>query len=467
MSLIFYNTLTRRAEEFKPLGEGRVKMYTCGPTVYNFAHIGNFRAYIFEDLLRRYLKFRGYQVTQVMNLTDVDDKTIRGARAGGISLDAFTKPFKDAFFEDLKALHIEPAEHYPAATAHVPEMIQLIQRLLNAGHAYKSDDGSVYFKVSSFPEYGKLAHLDMSSLRAGARVAHDEYEKDNVSDFALWKAWDAEDGDVAWDSPWGRGRPGWHIECSAMSMKYLGESFDVHTGGVDNIFPHHENEIAQSEGATGRPFVKYWLHCGYLVVDGAKMSKSLGNFYTIRDLLGKGYSGREIRYVLISTHYRQPLNFTFDTLNAARAALERIDEFGRRMQSFASVQPGAGALPPWAESARSKFQAALDDDLNVSEALAALFDLIRDGNKALNEKGMTAEAGRRVLDWMGDMDRVFGFLKAEETSADPEALRLMELRQQARKNKNWAEADRVRDELAARGWVIQDTPKGPVLIRKK
>ena len=331
MPFQIYNTLTRCVEEFVPLQPPQVRLYTCGPTVYDFAHIGNFRAYVFEDLLRRTLRFRGFQVTQVMNLTDVDDKTIRGAQAAKVALGDYTRRYTDAFFEDLRALAIEPAEHYPAATAHIPEMIALIETLFQKGYAYRSEDGSVYFSIAKFKDYGKLAHLDLTGLKPGARIAQDEYQKENAADFALWKAWQSEDGDVAWDSPWGRGRPGWHIECSAMSMKYLGASFDLHTGGVDNIFPHHEDELAQSEAATGRPFVKYWMHCAHLVVDGRKMSKSLGNFFTLRDILRRGYSGREIRYALMAVHYRQALNFTFEVLDAARGALARLDEFAERM----------------------------------------------------------------------------------------------------------------------------------------
>lgn len=463
-----YNTLSHGLEEFTPLDGKRVRLYTCGPTVYNFAHIGNFRAYVFEDILRRALKYFGYEVFQVMNLTDVDDKTIAGSIKAGVSLDAFTRTYKDAFFADLKALGIEPAEQYPAATDHVPEMIALIRLLLDKGHAYRSEDGSIYFSVSSFPAYGKLAHLDMAGLRPGARVKHDEYEKENVADFALWKAWDERDGDVVWDSPWGRGRPGWHIECSAMAMKYLGESFDLHTGGVDNIFPHHEDEIAQSEAATGKPFVKYWMHCAHLVVDGRKMSKSLGNFHTLRDILGRGYSGREIRYVLIAGHYRQSLNFSFDALNAARASLQRLDEFQGRMKSLlAQAAPvKAEPLPDWAETARRRFDAALAEDLNVAESLGALFDMVHAGNKAMDAGQVTPVQAAAVIALMESFDRVLGFLAKPEEEIPEAALSLLEQRQQARQARNWAEADRVRDALAALGWVVQDTPQGPKLKRK-
>ncbi len=460
-----HNTLTKRLEEFVPLDGRNVRMYTCGPTVYDFAHIGNFRAYLFEDLLRRYLKFAGYTVKQVMNLTDVDDKTIRGANGAGISLNDYTKRFKDAFFADLRTLNIEPAEHYPAATDHIPGMITLIQTLFDKGYAYKSDDGSVYFSIVKFPEYGKLAHLDKSGLRAGARVAQDEYEKENLADFALWKAWDEKDGAVAWDSPWGKGRPGWHIECSAMSIKYLGETFDLHTGGIDNIFPHHEDEIAQSEAASGKPFVKYWMHCAHLVVDGRKMSKSLGNFHTLRNILDRGYSGREIRYVLMAAHYRQSLNFTFEALGGARASLKRLDDFIARLNENAGSEPTTVKLPAWAEKARARFISAMDDDLNISEALAALFDMVRDGNSAI-DAGLEKVGAKATLDLICDLDRVLGIFEKQEDKPGDEALRLADEREIARKAKNWAESDRLRKALAETGWEVRDTPEGPKLKRK-
>ena len=465
MALRFYNTLTRRIDDFQSLEDGHVRMYTCGPTVYNFAHIGNFRAYVFEDLLRRYLKYSGYQVTQVMNLTDVDDKTIKGALQQGTSLKDYTKTYVDAFFEDLRLLEVEPAEYYPAATDHIPDMIALIHRLFEKGVAYQSDDGSIYFSISKYKDYGKLAHLDMSGLRAGARVAQDEYEKENLADFALWKAWDEKDGDVFWESPWCRGRPGWHIECSAMSMRYLGESFDIHTGGVDNVFPHHEDEIAQSEAATGKQFARYWLHCAHLIVDGKKMSKSLGNFFTLRDLVQKGYSGREIRYVLISTSYRQALNFTFDSLQAARAALARLDEFRKRLEEAAGVERKDAPLPGWAETAKTEFATALDDDLNISGALGSLFDMVHAGNKALDAGEVAVGQAWATLALFESFDSVLGLLRPKSEQVEPEVLAMVELRQEARKNKNWAEADRLREELAARGWTVKDTAKGPELKR--
>ncbi len=460
-----FNTLTQHLEEFVPLDGNHVRLYTCGPTVYNYAHIGNFRAYVFEDLLRRTLKYFGFRVTQVMNLTDVDDKTIRGAREAGVPLNTFTQTFKDAFFSDLKILNIEPAEHYPAATDHVPEMIEIIRTLMAKKHAYRSEDGSVYFSVASFPSYGRLAHLDMAGLKPGARVAHDEYEKENLADFALWKAWDEADGDVVWDSPWGRGRPGWHIECSAMSTRYLGVTFDLHTGGVDNIFPHHEDEIAQSEAASGQPFVKYWMHCAHLVVEGRKMSKSLGNFFTLRDLLGRGYTGREIRYVLSAGHYRQSLNFSFDALGAARSALQRLDEFQDRLAEIAA-RDAAAALPDWAVSVQQRFEAALADDLAISGALGALFDMVHAGNKAMDAGTVPPAAAAAVRGLLARFDSVLAFLARPETEAPAEALALLAQRQAARQAKNWPESDRIRNELAAQGWIIQDTPQGPKLKRK-
>lgn len=463
MSLRFFNTLSRALEPFAPIEPGHVRMYTCGPTVYNRAHIGNFRAYVFEDLLRRHLKWSGYRLTHVMNLTDVDDKTIRSSIAEGLPLKQFTKRYIDAFFHDISVLGIERAEHYPAATDFIPEMIAMIQTLLDKGIAYQSDDGSIYFSIQKFPSYGCLAHLDRAGLKPGARVAQDEFEKEDAADFALWKAWSEKDGNVAWDAPWGRGRPGWHIECSAMSIKLLGASFDIHCGGVDNIFPHHECEIAQSESVTGQRFVKYWLHCAHLIVDGKKMSKSLGNFLTLDDLLKEGFSGREIRYQLLATHYRQTLNFTRDGLHAARAALQRVDEFGERLRARASGAPGA--LPVWAEQGRAAFRAALDEDLNISEALAALFDMLRAGNKALDGNAVTPSEATAALGLLDDLDRVLGVLKPAAQEADAEVQALVAARQAARAAKNWAESDRLREEIAKRGWIVQDSPQGPKLRR--
>ncbi len=463
----FYNSMTRSKESLVPIEAGHVKLYTCGPTVYNFAHIGNFRAYTFEDVLRRTLLYNGCRVTQVMNLTDVDDKTIRGATAAGVPLKTFTAPYVQAFFADLKTLNIQPAEVYPAATDHVPEMLALVEKLFARGLAYKSDDGSVYFSVAKLPGYGKLSHLDRDQLRAGTRVAQDEYEKESYGDFAVWKSWDAHDGDVFWDSPWGRGRPGWHLECSAMAMKYLGETFDLHTGGIDNLFPHHENEIAQAEGATGKPFVNLWMHCAHLRVNGEKMSKSLGNFFTLRDLLGTGWSGREIRYVLINGHYRQPLNFTFDALDAARSSLARIDECVDALTVLAG-QTASGALPAWAVLGRQAFEAAINDDLNVPEAFAALFALVRESNSAMHQSALTPEHAAAVLAVFDALDGVFGLIRfgrALGAGMPPEIEALVQARAAARANKDFAGSDRLRDELAAKGWEVRDSKEGQKVKR--
>ncbi|HXI01941.1 MAG TPA: cysteine--tRNA ligase, partial [Candidatus Saccharimonadales bacterium] len=335
----FHDTMSRRVETFTPLEPGKVRLYTCGPTVYDYAHIGNFRAYAWEDLLRRFLKHRGFAVTQVMNITDVEDKIIRESARSGQSIGEYTAKYIDAFFEDIDALGLERAEHYPRATDHVPEMIELIRKLRENGHTYESG-GSIYFRIGGFEPYGRLSHLDASGIQAGARVDSDEYEKEDARDFVLWKG--RREGEPSWKSPFGEGRPGWHIECSAMSMKYLGESFDIHTGGVDNIFPHHENEIAQSEGATGKRLVRHWLHCAHLMVDGQKMSKSAGNFYTLRDLLGKGIEARAIRYLLLSSHYRKPLNFTIEGAAQAGQALLRLDDLDERFATAGSTPAASG-----------------------------------------------------------------------------------------------------------------------------
>ena len=457
-----YNSLSRRVEELTPLAGGEIRLYTCGPTVYNFAHIGNFRAYSFEDVLRRVIQFNGMKIRQVMNLTDVDDKTIRGANAAGVALCDYTKTYKDAFFADLKTLNIQPAEVYPAATDHIPEMIALVAKLMEKGVAYQSDDGSVYFKVREFPGYGKLAHIDFDHQQTGARCAADEYDKENVGDFALWKAWEPSDGPVGWDSPWGRGRPGWHIECSAMSMKYLGETFDLHTGGIDNLFPHHENEIAQAEAATGKPFVKTWMHCAHLKVNGEKMSKSAGNFFTLRDLTEKGYTGREIRYVLINAHYRTGLNFAFSALDDARKSLARIDECVGRVEAAAKGASAAGEPPEFAAKCLADFTAAVNDDLNLPSAFAALFDLVRQTNAHLAEVADPAA----LLSVFRRMDEVLGvvfFGRAAAAEVPPEVQALVDARAAARAAKNWAESDRLRAEIAAAGWVVKDSRDGQSL----
>lgn len=458
MGLRFTNTLTRRKEEFKPIEDGHVKMYTCGPTVYDYAHIGNFRAYTFEDILRRYLKYKGYEVMQVMNLTDIDDKTIKGCQEESISLDDYTARYKEAFFEDLDSLRIERAELYPEATKHIDEMVEIVKVLLDKEYAYKAG-GSIYYKISKFPEYGKLSRMDISQLKVGARVASDEYEKEEVSDFALWKGWDKADGPVFWKTDLGKGRPGWHIECSAMSMKYLGNHFDIHCGGVDNIFPHHENEIAQSKAATGEEFVNYWLHNEYLIVEGRKMSKSLGNYYTLRQIVEKGYPSVAVRYLLMATHYRQQLNFTFEGLDAAKGALERLWDFIDNVSSIRGGEPNP-AVDEYIGKALRKFEESLDDDLNISPALAAVFDFVHDVNRMIHEGELSSADGAKVLDTMSRFDSVLGIMEREKADIDSEIEGLIASRNEARKNKDFAMADKIRDDLLARGIVLEDSPEG-------
>ena len=422
MALRFFNTYSRQIEEFEPCDPTAcpARMYTCGPTVYSRAHIGNFRAYIFEDLLQRHLELRGYKVHRVMNITDVEDKTIRGAREAGVQLQKFTEQFKDAFFEDAHTLRIKRADEYPAATdqRYIDRMIEMISALIAKGLAYQADDKSVYFRINKFPDYGKLAHFDLTQLQSTGRVKHDEYDKEHIGDFALWKAWDEADGDVKWDSPWGPGRPGWHIECSAMSMALLGDQIDIHCGGVDNIFPHHEAEIAQSEGVTGKKFVRYWLHCAHLLVDGQKMAKSLGNFYTVPDVLAKGYTGRELRYALLRVHYRVPLNFTWEGMNEARESLARIDEWLARLREIAKSgnvrRPTSGGQRP-----TTAFEDALDDDLNISAALGFLFESIRETNRAMDQNEMDAASASAWLDWWKRINTVLD-LEAETDVAIPD-----------------------------------------------
>ncbi len=467
MAIRFFNTYSRELETFQPLDRDgkQVKMYTCGPTVYNHAHIGNFRAYLFEDLLQRHLEARGYHVQRVMNLTDVDDKTIRGSRAAGLPLAAFTQQYKDAFFDDLKTLRIKPAQAFPSATdpANIERMIDMIAHLLEHGHAYRAEDGSIYFRLKTFPAYGRLAHLNLDELRPTGRIQNDEYDKESVGDFALWKAWSEADGDVAWESPWGKGRPGWHIECSAMATGLLGPEIDLHCGGVDNIFPHHEAEIAQSECCTGLQFVRYWLHCAHLMVEGQKMSKSAGNFYVLRDLVEKGWTGREVRYTLLSVNYRLPLNFTFDGLAAARSALSRIDAWVARLTEHAGDATAAPAFPL---ATQSKFEDALDDDLNISGALGHFYDTLRESNRLLDQGAMTPADARALLEWWQRVDSVLAFGLDEEESVPGAVNDLVAARDAARVAKNWGESDRLRGEIEALGWNVKDTKQGAKLSRK-
>ena len=470
MALQFYNTLTRNKEEFYTVRPGEVRMYTCGPTVYDYAHIGNFRAYVFGDLLHRYLKYKGYKVTYVMNITDVDDKTIAGSQREKTALRDYTQRYKDAFFEDMKSLNIEPADIYPEATLHINDMVDLVKALLQKGYAYQNE-GSTYFKIGNFPSYGKLSHMDLQGLKVGARVSSDEYEKEQVADFALWKGWDQKDGDIFWETEVGKGRPGWHIECSVMSMKYLGKHFDIHTGGVDLIFPHHENEIAQSEAATEEKFVNFWLHNEYLMVEGRKMAKSLGNYYTLRDLLNKGYNPIAIRYLLLATHYRQQLNFTFDGLEASKNALQRLYDFvdnlkmvqGDKDRQDASHYPEVKKI---LAKAKRGFEDALDDDLNVSEALGVVFNLVKDVNRLMDEKKISKSDAEKALETMNNFDSVLGILKREELVLDEEIEKLIEKRSKAREEKDFKLADQIRKDLEAKGIILEDTPQGTKWKRK-
>jgi cysteinyl-tRNA synthetase len=452
-----HNTLSRKLEAIVPRpGEGQtLSLYTCGPTIYAHAHIGNFRAYVFEDLLQRHLRERGFIVRRVMNLTDVDDKTIRGAHAAGMALGDYTRPFKEAFFEDGKTLRLLPAEAYPAATdpEQIARMIAMISTLIERGHAYQAEDGSLYFRIASFPDYGKLAHVNLEGQRPGQRVASDEYEKEAVADFALWKAWVAEDGAVGWESPWGKGRPGWHIECSAMATGLLGETIDIHCGGVDNIFPHHEAEIAQCEcaGHGKAPFVRYWMHCAHLMVEGSKMAKSAGNFFTLRDLLEKGWTGREVRYALISVHYRGALNFTMEGLAAARTALARLDAWRGRLLEKAQETAGSESAVDAPHAATEGFFTALDDDLNISGALAVLFETLRESNRSMDEGRLTPPQARGLLAWLARVDGVLA-LQPDDVAAIPQEVEeLLATRAAARE--------------AALGWVVKDTKDGQKIIK--
>ncbi len=459
----FYNTLTRTKEPLRLLDpdQKKVRLYTCGPTVYDYAHLGNFRAYLFEDLLQRHLEARQYDVERVMNLTDVDDKTIRGARTQHIKLEEFTQRYKEAFFEDCKTLRLRPAKAYPAATdpENIAAMIEMISDLIKKEHAYLAEDGSVYFRITSFADYGKLAHVNLEEQRPSGRVKNDEYSKEEIADFALWKTWTPDDGDVAWESPWGRGRPGWHIECSAMATRLLGNQIDLHCGGVDNIFPHHEAEIAQCECVTGKKFVGLWMHCAHLMVDGSKMSKSAGNFYTARELINRGWSGRELRYTLLSVHYRIPLNFTMEGLESSRQALARVDAWTERLQELARVNTTASIKPleKIGSITLEDFFKSLDDDLNISAALAVLFDVIRESNRQIDAGTFSATEAADLWHWWQKVNAVLALEREEAAPIPEQVLRLLDSRQAAREAKNWTESDRLRDEIAALGWVVKDT----------
>ncbi|HYC11158.1 MAG TPA: cysteine--tRNA ligase [Nitrososphaerales archaeon] len=464
MPLRLFNSMGRRLQVFTPLREGEVRMYTCGPTVWNYAHIGNFRTFVFEDLLRRYLRFKGYRVTQVMNITDVEDKIIKGMKRFGKSRKELSDFFEAAFKEDLAALGVEPADIYPRATEHIDEMVTLINRLLAGGYAYRSDDGSYYYDISKFPRYGALSGIRPGELKAGARVAQDEYEKDEASDFALWKAWDPDDGEVYWETELGKGRPGWHIECSAMSMKYLGEEFDIHTGGVDNKFPHHENEIAQSEAATGKKFVSYWLHSAHLSVSGAAMHKSVGNEVYLRDLLKAGWDPKCIRLFLAAGRYRDQADLTDENLKQATAQCERLRDFVGRLRSAEGAQNAGAEL---AAKLLAGFEAAMDDDLNTADALASVFDIVKKGNTLMDSGRLGAEAAGALLSALRRIDEVLGIMTFEEDVLPERTAKLIADREEARRRRDFAAADRIRAQLLDEGIVVEDSPKGTVWKRKR
>ena len=472
-----HNTLSGKTEPFVPLVSGEVKMYTCGPTVYDYAHIGNYRTFVFQDILRRFLKSSGYKLTHVMNLTDVDDRIIANAAAAGVGIREYTEKFAQAFFDDCKMLNIEAPEHWIRATDHIPDMVKLIQRLQQKTFTYSSE-GSIYYRIAKFPEYGKLSKVDLSGIQAGARVDNDRYEKESARDFALWKA--PKSGEHFWETEIGSGRPGWHIECSAMSMKYLGDTIDIHTGGIDLAFPHHENEIAQSEGATGKPFVRYWLHAEHLLVEGEKMSKSLGNFFTLRDLFAKGHKPSALRFALASVPYRKQLNFTFDGLQQAASAVERLRNFADRLKTAKFPDGAQSDFAERVAKAKNDFEAGLADDLNTAQALAAVFDLVRETNTAMDKGEFRRGDVPAVQDFLAAFDRIFAVMADDDATklkalgygaaagpGDAEIEKLIADRQAARQSRDFATSDRIRRELAERGILIEDTKDGSVRWKRK
>lgn len=464
MTLKLFNTLTKKKEEFKPIKKGIVNMYSCGPTVYGFAHIGNFRNFVFVDVLKRYLKYKGYKLKHVMNITDIDDKTIRDSATEGLSLKDFTEKYTKAFFEDIKKLNIEKADIFPKATEHVNDMISFTKKLVDKDYGYEKS-GSVYFSIAKFKDYGKLSKMDLSQVKVGVRVDADEYEKDHPGDFVLLKKSKSDEvkRGISYDTEWGKCRPGWHLECSVMSMKYLGDTFDIHTGGIDLVFPHHENEIAQSEAYSGKKFVDYWIHNEHLVVDGKKMSKSLGNFFTLRDLLDKGYDPKAIRYLLFSTYYRQKLNFTFEGLEAAKKAVDRLNNFVKKIRIFKTVLSGKydSAIKKLIDKTKKEFIEKMDDNLNISEALGVIFDFVRKINEKMTSDGIDKKNATGIYDFMSNINSVLGvidFETKEDISQDIQ--KLIDEREEARKNKDWEKADHIRDDLKKKGIGLIDTKEG-------
>jgi cysteinyl-tRNA synthetase len=453
-----HDTMAGAVREFEPLEPGHVRIYSCGPTVYGPAHVGNFRSFLFADLLVRYLRYKGLQVTWAMNLTDVDDKIIKAARKEGVSIGEISDRYAKLFLSDMETMSMTVPDVMPRATQHIPQMVELIQKLLDRGNAYRTDDGSIFFRISSWPDYGRLARIDPEGMRVGERVEADEYGKDDVRDFALWKG--PKPDEPSWETAIGQGRPGWHIECSAMSTAYLGQPFDIHTGGVDLIFPHHQDEVAQSEAATGQTFVRYWVHCAHLQMGGQKMAKSTGNIARIGETLESGISARALRLALISAHYRAPLSFGADSLQAACSAVDRLDAVLSALAAYRSDCADDASLPALRDGSRAAFEAALDDDLNISPALASLFDLIRELNRRIDARTLsTADAGR-AIDFIRDLDRVLAIAPAAKDSLEPELQKLLDERAAARASKEWTASDRLRDALAERGILVEDTRDG-------
>ena len=458
MTVRLEDTLTGQVRPLAPLDPPDVGIYSCGPTVYGPAHIGNFRSFLFADLLVRYLRYRRFRVRWVMNITDIDDKIIAGAAAAGESIQALTERWTAQFLRDAEALRMTPPDVLPRATAHIDQIARLVQQLLDGGHAYRTPDGSIFFRIASWPGYGRLARLDPEQLRVGERVESDEYGKDDVRDFALWKG--PKPGEPSWDTPIGAGRPGWHVECSAMSMEHLGPSIDIHTGGVDLVFPHHEDEIAQSEAATGKPFVQTWLHCAHLQMGGQKMAKSVGNIARVGELLADGVSPRALRYALIAVHYRAGLAYSDDSLHAAGAAIERLDALLAALRTYREARADDPTLPELLAQIRAGFEAGMDADLNVSAALAAVFDGVRELNRRIDARALSTGDAERALDLLRDLDRVFALADADPDDLEPELAGLLREREAARANRDWGASDRLRDELAARGVAVEDTRDG-------
>ena len=457
MALQFYNTLKREKEIFHPIEEGKVGLYTCGPTVYDYAHIGNFRTFMFEDLLKRWLLHLGFDVNHVMNITDVDDKTIKKSQAEGVDLFEITERYTDFFMKDLDWLKIIPADIFPKATDSIPKMIQMIKILLDKGFAYREDDGSVYFNIRSFPDYGLLTKINMVNQQSASRVSDDEYDKDAPQDFALWKGWKEEDGDVVWDAPWGRGRPGWQIECSAMSSETLGDHFDIHCGGVDNMFPHHENEIAQSQCATDEPFVNVWLHSEFLLVNGGKMSKSLGNFYRISDLKEMGFTPECIRYQLLAGHYRSKITFSADKKHEGDKIVQKITDLKSRLKKRNSAMFADGSYP----EEYSEFKERMNDDLNAPRSFAVFFDWMKIINSKLDQNNISEQELGQGWEFIQAFDKIFGLIKSDQLPEIPiEITHLANQRDKARKMRDWAEADSFRQILKSKGWIVEDTPNG-------